>query len=172
MADRFDYDPFWGVFADDLETYLKADSGVVALLTKPNETGTFVDVAQGMTPNIPAPCVRLCRANESGQPLTTFRGKGLEIPPQLQLDLVLCSQYLTPRDAQASARGPWDTLRALERVVLAALRRYFAPERSLSTILGAPFAATVLSIVPTPGGYYPVVGCTIALQLNKVTNGN
>lgn len=170
MVDRFDLDPFWGVFADDLEAWLKADAGVVGLLTKASESGTFVDVAQGMTPSIPAPCVRLCRGPEGNQPLTTFRGRGQEIPPQIQLDLVLCSQFTAPRDPQGSARGPWETLRALERVVLAALRRYFAPERNLSSILGAPFAASA-SITPTPGGYFPVVGCTISLQLNKAANG-
>ena len=172
MADRFDFDPFWGVLADSIETWYKADSGVVALFTKSNETGTFVDVAQGMTPNLPAPCLRLMRGPELGQPLTTFRHVGIEIPPQVQIDLVLCSQFTAPRDAQASARGPWETLRTLERAVLAATRRYFAFERNLSSILGAPFSAAVLSITPTPGGYYPVVGSTISIQLNKVTNGN
>jgi hypothetical protein len=172
VVDRFDCDPFWGILADDMETWYKTDSGVVALLTKDSSDGPFVDVAQGMTPTLPAPCLRLMRGPELGQPLTTFRFNGADIPPQCQIDLILCSQYTSPRDAQASARGPWDTLRTLERAVLAATRRYFAMERNLSSILGAPFTATVLSITPTPGGYYPTVGSTISIQLNKVTNGN
>lgn len=167
MPDQFDRPAFWSVLLDSLEAYLKADSGVVALLTKtkPDNSGTFVDVAQGITPNIPAPCIRVLRGNEGGQPLTGFQVGG--IPEQIAVDFALCSQSLTPRDRSLSAKAPWDALGNLEAATLAALRRYFVPTRRLTTILGAPFEASVSSITPTDGGYYPVVGSTISILLNK-----
>lgn len=163
MLDRFDRPAFWTVLLDDLEAWLKADTAVAALLTKPDG----VDVAQGITPVVPAPCVRLLRGDEGEQPLTAYRFDS--IPQQVAVDLALCTQAASPasRDGKLSARASWDALGALEAAVLAALRRYFAPERNLSSILGAPFAASVPSITPTDSSYWPVVGSTISILLNR-----
>lgn len=166
MVDRFDIPVFWSLLQNDLEAWLKADAGVAALLTKNAPGGpAFVDVAQGITPNVPAPCIRILRGNEGRQELTDFLSDA--IPGQIEIDLALCSQSVAPRDKDLSARAPWDALALLERATLAALRRYFASSRSLSKILGAPFEASVASITPTDGGYYPVVGSTISIILNK-----
>ena len=166
MPDRFDRPSFWSLLHNDLEAWLKADAGVAALLTKTPTSGTpFVDVAQGITPSVPAPCIRIMRGNEGGQALTGFQSDA--IPEQIEIDLAMCSQQAAPRDKDLSARAPWDALALLEAATLAALRRYFAPTRSLSSILGAPFEASILSITPTDGGYYPVVGSTISIVLNK-----
>ena len=161
MADQFDKPAFWSVLLDSLEAWLKADAGVAALLTKPGG----VDVAQGMTPQIPAPCIRLLRGDEGSEMLTGYAVD--QIPAQIQIDLALCAQALAPRDTKLSARAPWDALGALEAATKAALRRYFAPTRNLSSILGAPFAAQIQSTTPTDGSYYPVVGSTITIIMDK-----
>jgi len=164
VVDRFDIPAFWVLLHNDLEAWLKDDAGVAALLTKNAPGGpAFVDVAQGITPSVPAPCIRILRGNEGRQELTCFVTDS--IPGQIEIDLALCSQSVAPRDKDLSARAPWDALALLERATLAALRRYFA--RGLSKILGAPFEASVASITPTDGGYYPVVGSTISIILNK-----
>ena len=163
MLDRFDRPAFWTVLLDDLEAWLKADTAVAALLTKPDG----VDVAQGITPVVPAPCVRLLRGDEGEQPLTAYRFDS--IPQQVAVDLALCTQAASPasRDGKLSARASWDALGALEAAVLAALRRYFAPERDLSTTLGVPFWGAVKTITPTDSSYWPVVGSTISILLNR-----
>lgn len=165
MPDQFDRPSFWSLLHNDIEAWLKADAGIAALLTKSPTTGSVVDVAQGITPSIPAPCIRILRGDEGKQDLTCFQYHA--IPEQIGIDLALCSQQTAPRDKDLSARAPWDALALLEAATLAALRRYFSPARSLSSILGAPFEAHVASITPTDGGYYPVVGSTISIILNK-----
>jgi hypothetical protein len=163
VPDRYDRPAFWTVLLDDLEAWLKADAGVVVLLTKADG----VDVAQGLTPTIPAPCVRLLRGDEGEQPLTGYRFDS--IPQQVAVDLALCAQSEVPatRDSKLSARSSWDALGTLEAAVLASLRRYFSPERDLSATLGAPFWGTVKNITPTDGSYWPVVGSTISILLNR-----
>jgi hypothetical protein len=161
VADQYDKPAFWSVLLDSLEAWLKADAGIVALLTKPSG----VDVAQGLTPQIPAPCIRLLRGDEGLEPLTGYAFD--QIPAQIQIDIAVCAQALAPRDAKLSARAPWDALGALEAATKSALRRYFAPQRDLSSVLGAPFAAYIASTTPTDGSYYPVVGSTITIIMNK-----
>jgi hypothetical protein len=169
VLDRFDRPAFWPVLLGDLEAFLEADSQVAALLTKtaPGSSTTYVDIALGLTPVIPAPCIRIMRGDEGKQPLTAFRGD--EIPQQIVFRLALCTQSSTPaqRDSQLSATEAWDALGALEAATLSALRRYFAPTRSLSSILGAPFDAEIQSIAPTNESYWPVVGSAISIILNK-----
>ena len=165
MVDRFDKPAFWSVFADDFEAWLKADAGVVAILTKTVGDVSLVDVAQGVTPALPAPCVRLCRGSEGKQPLTAYQWDAL--PASFEFDIACCAQATGPRDAQLSAKPSWDALGAMEAAVLAASRRYFDPTRDLVTVLGAPFAAQVKSIEPTDGTYWPVVGSIITIALNK-----
>lgn len=166
MLDRFDKPAFWSVFADDFEAFLKADAGVIAILTKDVGGVSLVDVAQGVTPALPAPCVRLCRGSEGKQPLTTYQWDA--IPASFEFDLACCAQVTGPRDPQLSAKSSWDALGAMEAAVLAAARRYFDPMRDIASILGAPFQASVKGIEPTDGSYWPVVGSTITIQLNKV----
>jgi len=165
VADQYDKPSAWSALLDDFEAFLKADAGVSAIVSKTVGGVPVVDVAQGITPALPAPCIRLCRGQEGAQPLTGWRFDWL--PASVEFDIVCCAQSTGPRDAQLSAKGAWDALGAMESAVLAAARRYFTPARDLTPILGGPFRASIKSIDPTDGSYWPVVGSQITIQLNK-----
>ena len=170
MADKYERPAAWALLLDHLEAGLKADAGVAALLTKTkaDKSGTYVDVAQGETPNISAPCVRLKRDEEGEQPLTTFRGWGDELPPRIVAQVVLYSQSTAAaRDDKLSAAPAYELLRKLEERVLAALRRLFAPEIDLEPILGAPYLAKIAKSAGTDATYWPTVAAVHTITLNK-----
>lgn len=160
----------WALVLDYIETRMKADSGVAALLTKTtaDRSSTYVDVAQGSTPNVPAPCVRLNRDEEGEQPLTTYRGWGDEMPPKIVTQIAIHAQAtVAPRDANLSAASAYELLRNLESVVVASLRRMFAQEVDIAAVLGAPYSAHISASAGTDKTYWPTVASVYTVTLNK-----
>lgn len=164
MPDQYDRPSPMDRLLVSLEAWLKADVGVAAIVTKDVGEESVVDVAQGITPRMPAPCVRLTRDDQGDEPLTTWTIESM--PASLVVGVVCCSQSEAPRDKDLSAAGSWDALGTLEAAVKAALRRFFAPSRDITSILGGPYKATA-STAYTDGNYWPVVASEITIKLNK-----
>lgn len=169
MPDKYNRPVAWSLVLDYLEDGLKADAELAAMLTKTlPDTTTYVDVAQGETPQIPPLCIRLKRATEGGQPLTTFRGWGDELPPKIVIDVEIFAQGTTvARDKALSARPANEALRSLEGLTLAALRRLFAPEIDMQKLFGAPYQAEIATSGASDASWWPVVASVHTIVLNK-----
>lgn len=169
MPDKHNRPVAWSLVLDYLEDGLKADAELAAVLTKtrPDST-TYVDVAQGETAQIPPLCIRLKRATEGGQPLTTFRGWGDELPPKIIIDVEIYAQGTTvERDKGLTARPAYAALRDLEGLTLAALRRLFAPEIDTEALFGAPYCAEITTSAASDASWWPVVASVHTIVLNK-----
>lgn len=156
---------FWQTVHDALEAWFRADVALAALLTHQRGDDTVVDIAQGSTPAMQPPCMRIHRGPQGKTPLTTRRFD--DLPAQIVVLIDLHAQDAVIRDADLSAQAAWGALAQIERATLDSLAEFFAPTRNLTSVLGAPFAAEVVAITPTGESYYPAVASRITLTLNK-----
>lgn len=166
MLDQYDRPCAWTLLLAAQEAFLKDDPTVAAIVSKEIDGENVVDVAQGSTPSLIAPCIRLGRGPEGAQPLSAWTYDTL--PASIEFDIALYTQSELPRDDDLSARDPWVALGALEAAVIASERRFFAPQRDITSLLGGPFAAKIKEILLTDANYWPTVASQITIQLNKV----
>jgi len=158
---------FWQVALGALETWLRADAAFAALVTHAQGDAQVVDIAQGITPTIDPPCARLMRGPQGSLEGTAHVSGPLgEIPGQIILFLDLHAPDAVQTD-DLSASDAWARLAQMEAAAIASLRAFFAPTRSTTTILGAPFAAQFSGPVPVAEEYHPAVASRLTILLNK-----
>ena len=162
--------PFWKVVHDSLLEWLRSDDDVAALVTGTKGDETVVDIAEGLTPAIPANGIRLLRGDEGEEPLTGYRVGWL--PASLTIVIAMWARASVPsqRDEQMSADSSWAASAALEAAVKASLRAYFDPSRNMTEILGAPYSAVIRGTISEGKDYWPAVASAITIELNRGIN--
>jgi hypothetical protein len=159
---------FWQTTLSAVEAWLQADAVVAPLVTHEQGDTTVVDVAQGFTPAIIAPAIRIIRGPQGRTSGTIFlAGLQGEIPATFTFFVDIHALAGNEPDAESSAAPAWGALGTLEDAVLTSLRKCFGPGRNLSTVLGAPFQLTVESINPVDESYWPAVASRITCVLNQ-----
>lgn len=158
---------FWQVALDALETWLQADAAFAATVTHSRGDATVVDIAQGVTPGMEPPCARLMRGPQGEIEGTTFRGDLVDLPGQIVLHLDLHAPDVAERDDDLSAKAAWGVLAAIEVEAVRSIRAFFAPDRKLSAVLGAPFWCRISGPTPVDEAFHPAVASRLTLTLNR-----
>lgn len=158
---------FWQVALGALEAWLKADAAFASKVTHSRGDATVVDVCQGVTPSMDPPCARLMRGPQGEIEGTTWRTDLIDLPGQIVLFLDLHAPDVAERDDDLSALAAWGVLAGIEAEAIRSIRAFFAPSRSMTSILGAPFECRISGPVPSDESFHPAVASRITLTLNR-----
>jgi hypothetical protein len=161
----------WMNTLEALRAWCVADSALATLTEQTDAFGTAPRIGVGIPAAAEAPCIWLARGKDGERDIDLLRLMPPGIPGQLTLTaevwaLVPHADRIEDQEAAGSA-----ALAQLEDALVLALRGFFDPARNISGVLGAPYRASIVSIIPlADDSKRPQVGSLFTIVLNERKN--
>lgn len=154
-----------------LQAWCVADTTLATLTEQTDAFGTAPRIGVGIPAVAAAPCIWFARGKDGERGIDLLRLMPPGIPGQLTVTAEVWAPIphadrIEDQDAAGSA-----ALAEMEDALISALRGFFAPTRNTSNDLGAPYHASISSIIPlADDSKRPQVGSLFTIVLNERQN--
>lgn len=161
----------WQTTLEALRAWCVADSALATLTEQTDAFGTAPRIGVGIPAAAEAPCIWFARGKDGERDIDLLRLMPPGIPGQLTVTAEVWASVphadkIEDQDAAGSA-----ALAMMEDALISALRGFFDPSRAISSVLGAPYRASIASIIPlADDSKHPQVGSLFTIVLNERQN--
>lgn len=157
----------WRTFSVTLRAWLLADSQFAPLVMQSDANGPFSAIGLGVPPVAEAPCVWIARGRD-GERNIALTDHSPQLPGQFTLTVELWAVMPHGDTTGEELDLAQAALAVLEDAFVASLKRFFAPDRNVSSVLGGAYRAIISQAIPlADNSNRPQVGSLFTIVINK-----